>query len=83
MWVVKKTDVQASLRTVRGMHLQTTVGILKDDEQQMMDIIATLIRQNGDRMIAGDLYQEVMKQVPMCYSKFRKRPTHYGNPGHN
>ena len=78
---ITQKDVEASVRTVREMHLKTVTCMLKEDEQRMLGMIAALIRQNGDRMIVGDLYRETKKQVPVCYSKFRRCLTRYYNLG--
>jgi len=78
---ITRTDVQASLQTAREMHRKTITNMLKEEEQRMLDMISTLIRQNGDRMTVGNLHRETKKQVPMCYSKFRRCLTRYGNLG--
>ena len=78
---ITQTDVKASLQTVREIHLQRADKVLKEEEQQMLDMTIKLIRQNGNRMNSGELYQEMEKLVPMCYSSFRRRINKYSYLG--
>lgn len=78
---VTKADVQASFQMVEDIQLRTVVRKLGTQEKTMLNTIARLLQNNGESMISGELYQALEKQVPMCYSLFRRRLTKFCNLG--
>ena len=81
---VTPPDVQTSIPLVREMHLNSAVSILKEEEQEMLETIETLIRQHGEQMSIKDLHREVeetTKKEQMGYSKFTRILKRYHDLG--
>jgi cell division control protein 6 len=81
---VTLTDIQASIPTVRELHLNIAASILKEEEQKVLETIETLIRQHGEQMNARVLHGEIKKiekKKQIGYSKFSRFLIRYRDLG--
>ena len=84
---VTLTDIQASIPTVRELHLNIAASILKEEEQKVLETIETLIRQHGEQMNARVLHREIKKieeieeKKHIGYSKFSRFLIRYRDLG--